>query len=523
MSPNNIPFLPGDRVIAYLRDSGATGQELSTEQQEEQLRAWCDQNSLVLTQLFIDAARQGSSTEKRDQFQEMISFLHDRNKKEKGVLIWSLSRFARNQDDSDYFKADLRRRNKIVWSMTENIPDTTEGRLIEKIYDFSNEKYLENLSIDVKRGLHHNVSEYRAVPGNPPFGFKKTTKVIGVRRDNTPHIVSTWIIDPDYVPIIQQAFKMRAAGYQIEDIHNQFHIMKNRSSYSTFFRNPLYTGELHFGGMVIQDFCEPIITRDVWEKVQSLNNKYTSHSRTIPEEDEIHPRRMSSSYILSGVIYCRQCGELMVGNTVKSKDARLREYYLCNNHKANMACSAPRIPAREVEGIVIDAISEYIQHPDALIDRQNRMAERSEDRKNELRANIKQITREIDDARRQISNITDKIANLPDTPLSLIDRLRDLELAIQKKSAAVDRLQSQLNNVNVRARTPAEIDELSENMLRLLTSDSPSEKHAIINIFIDRFDAERVDNSICGMLYFKEDNSLTGELIDSPPKFMPME
>jgi DNA invertase Pin-like site-specific DNA recombinase len=78
------PFQPGDLVVAYLRDSGHEDQELSVEQQEAAIRAWCDDQQLILTRLFIDAAAPGSSTGGRGQFLEMISYFH-RSPAEKGV------------------------------------------------------------------------------------------------------------------------------------------------------------------------------------------------------------------------------------------------------------------------------------------------------------------------------------------------------------------------------------------------------------------------------------------------------
>jgi DNA invertase Pin-like site-specific DNA recombinase len=47
---------------AYLRDSGGEEQELSIEQQEKEIRAWCLEKGYILTAIFKDEARPGSST-----------------------------------------------------------------------------------------------------------------------------------------------------------------------------------------------------------------------------------------------------------------------------------------------------------------------------------------------------------------------------------------------------------------------------------------------------------------------------
>jgi len=49
MTSSNLPFSPGDQVVAYLRDSGGQNQELSTDQQEQELSKWAVENNLIIT------------------------------------------------------------------------------------------------------------------------------------------------------------------------------------------------------------------------------------------------------------------------------------------------------------------------------------------------------------------------------------------------------------------------------------------------------------------------------------------
>ncbi len=117
--PKSLP--PGSHVIAYLRDSGGDKQELSTGQQRTEVQAYCKKHGLVLVEIFEDAARSGTSTAKREEFERMI----DQCKQEgyvEGLLVWNFARFARNVNDAMYHKADLRRRGITVHSMTDEIP-----------------------------------------------------------------------------------------------------------------------------------------------------------------------------------------------------------------------------------------------------------------------------------------------------------------------------------------------------------------------------------------------------------------
>jgi DNA invertase Pin-like site-specific DNA recombinase len=74
---------------------------------------------------------------------------------ESGVVIWKMSRFSRDIDDSQFYRADLRRRGYQVISISGNITEGPEGRFFEAAIDWLNERFLDDLSRDVKRGLSH--------------------------------------------------------------------------------------------------------------------------------------------------------------------------------------------------------------------------------------------------------------------------------------------------------------------------------------------------------------------------------
>ena len=97
----------------------------------------------------------------------MIRHFRSGEAKEKGLVIWKYSRFSRDVDDSAFYRADLRRMGYLIHSLNDNIPEGPEGRFFEAAIDWMNQRFLEDLSTDVKRGLHHLVQTYGCVPGTP--------------------------------------------------------------------------------------------------------------------------------------------------------------------------------------------------------------------------------------------------------------------------------------------------------------------------------------------------------------------
>ncbi|HPA34418.1 MAG: recombinase family protein [Chloroflexi bacterium] len=108
----SVPPSANNPAVAYLRDSGHEDQELSTDQQHAVISRYAAENHIPVLRWFIDAASPGSSTIGRRQFLGMIDYLRAPNCPAKTLLIWSYSRFARDIDDAQYFKADLRRHGR---------------------------------------------------------------------------------------------------------------------------------------------------------------------------------------------------------------------------------------------------------------------------------------------------------------------------------------------------------------------------------------------------------------------------
>ncbi len=142
----SVPPSANNPAVAYLRDSGHEDQELSTDQQHAVISRYAAENHIPVLRWFIDAASPGSSTIGRRQFLGMIDYLRAPNCPAKTLLIWSYSRFARDIDDAQYFKADLRRRGITIQSITDPVPAGLDGRFFESAIDWMNAKYLESLA-----------------------------------------------------------------------------------------------------------------------------------------------------------------------------------------------------------------------------------------------------------------------------------------------------------------------------------------------------------------------------------------
>lgn len=305
---------PGDTVWAYLRDSGGTAQEQSIPQQRAEVKEYCARHGVILTKVFVDEAISGGSVSGRDSFHDLISMATDPSTNPDGIFLWNFARFARDLDDANYYKALLRKRDVIVHSMTDPIPDGPYGRVVETLIDIANEEKRRQNARDVKRALHALVKDGYSCGGKPPRGYKAKKERIGTKRDGSPRIVSKWVPDLELWPLVKMAWAMRAEGAGYAEIRDatKRKLYKSKSSFTAFFANKTYLGIGKCGDLEIPDHHKAAIDRETWDKVQKLRRGHPTSNNTAHGH---HPRRVGAKYLLTGIATCVHCGSSMIMKT----------------------------------------------------------------------------------------------------------------------------------------------------------------------------------------------------------------
>ena len=484
--PSTLP--PGSTVWAYLRDSGGDTQDRSIMRQLESIQEYCKAHQLQLVHVWKDEAKSGTTTAGRDDFQRMIAQSKDIESNPMGLLLWNYARFARDLDDSTYYKSVLRRNGLIIHSLTDPIPEGPYARFVETLIDLSNEERSRQTSIDAKDGLRSIVKQ-GAVPGTPPAGFKRIPIVTVNPRTGEQRKNHKWEPDPKQTHKVRQAFEMRAAGSTLSEIHKSTRLYGSINSYRTFFTNRIYIGILEFGGMVIEHYCEPLIDMDTWNQVQKRIED-TSQKRF----KEQHPRRANSIYLLSGLIKCAQCGSPMSGNSVTFKSNRGRdEAYLCTRSKRKAGCDARRISRARLEDLVSSTLTDYVLIPDSLQATQeialaNQM--QGEARRDERRRSLQEDRMVLS---REIANITRAIAATGHSE-ALLNELKKKEIDRAQINTELKELEIPIEMVPDLTRP--ELESASNDLIGHLKSDSLEERRAALRGIIHEVVAERDGDSI---------------------------
>jgi site-specific DNA recombinase len=516
--PSTLP--PGSTVWAYLRDSGGPTQDRSVQQQREAIIEFCTQHGLILTlPPFEDIHKSGGSTQGRNDFDYMMSLSNSADQRPNGLLIWNYARFSRGGAwDAQFYKSTLRNRNIIIHSLTDKIPEGDFGPVIETIIDIANKQKKDEASMGAWRGLRHNVKQ-KAVPGNAPLGFVRTpiqiTSLEGVER--TAH---RWDPDPDFKLRINKAFRMKAAGKSLAQIHAGTKLYNSINSYVTFFNNPIYVGILHFGDLVMEDYCRPTIPRKLWDKVQVIMDAAKERKHLNSKTD--HPRRVASVYLLSSIAKCARCGGSLNGQTTKQPYGDDYRQYICATAKNKKTCTAKAIPGKVLEKLIIDGLHNFFDNPQNLINVLTEFQAMQANRQNLVDEERASITPQLATVRKKLSRLTEVLTEKPSSP-TLLKKLTSLE---EEETALLSKL-AQLKNHNtapIIIPTLEQSRERSDRIQQDLNSKDHTKVRQTLLGIIDAVKADRIGKHVVAKVDFyhvptvKKKNSEVNYVYITPPR-----
>lgn len=398
------PFEAGSLVYAYLRHSPGDNQTIDS--QEAAVQEWCEAHGLILLRVFKDESRTGSTTAGRDDFLLMIDTLRaELDLRPAGVVLWSFSRFARDFDDAQFYKSDLRRRGYLIHSVTDQIPDGAIGRLIESITDWKDEDRLREISKDSKRGLQWLAEQGYAIGGLPPRGYKKGAAVqVGKKKNGEPRLARRWEIDPEWETQVRKAWSMKLAGHSHLAIHRATGLFKCVTAYTWFFQNVSYAGYRKCGELIVANTQPAYVSREDFDKVQAAKGPRRYTGANCGE----HPRRRKEDnpFVLSGILYCGFCGGAMVGTT----NGPARNYRcLRKQRNGRESCRQHSIVAYWLHGLVCDWVTKNVLTLDHVLAAREQVNRRLSGSTKELAQRRVVLVRDIGKVDRSIKHLLDAV------------------------------------------------------------------------------------------------------------------
>lgn len=338
-------------AAAYIRVSTDDQVELSPESQLEVIRKYAAANGYLLADdyIFADEGISGRTAAKRPGFNHMIAAAKENPTPFETVLLWKFSRFARNQEESVFYKAMLRREGVDVVSVSEPLAEGPFGSLIERILEWMDEYYSIRLSGEVKRSMTLNAQKGR-LQASASFGYRvKEHKLVPV---------------PEEAALVQEIFSRFIGGeglYPIARWLNSMGVTTHRGSafenrtVEYILRNPVYIGKLRWNpaGRTRRDYkSENIILSDGGHEPLVEESTWQAAQKRMDEVKLQWGYKARPAYELkdwaSGLVRCAACGATLV--------FQRPGYFKCNNYVKGRCTASQHVKAELLHEAIVERL-----------------------------------------------------------------------------------------------------------------------------------------------------------------------
>ena len=355
---------PGTRAVTYLRVS-SRGQ-VETDYDPEGIsipaqRISCvrkaEQLGLTIVGEYVEPGQSATEMTKRVAFQQMLERIR-RDRDVDYVIVYKLSRFARNRIDDAVVMADLQKRNVTLVSATEQIDATPVGQLMHGILAAFNEYRSREDGADISYKMAQKAMNGGTI-GRAPIGHLNTIDRIEGRE------IRAVGIDEERAPFVKLAFELYASGeYTMEDIVEELtdrglttRATSHRpagpvstSKMSRLLRDRYYVGDVVYKGEVYQGRQPPLIDRALFDKVQDM----LITTGRAGERKRVHP------HYLKGSLWCGECRAMrgvsdsrMIIQRTLGRSQQEYFYFFCRARQEGQ-CDSRHLPFGLVEDAVIE-------------------------------------------------------------------------------------------------------------------------------------------------------------------------
>ena len=113
-------------AAAYVRVSTERQDEYSLDSQLKLIRDYAAAHDMIVPDefVFVEDGVSGRYAKRRRAFQNMIALAKEKERPFDAILVWKFSRFARNQEESIFYKSMLGRAGVDVISISEPLDDS---------------------------------------------------------------------------------------------------------------------------------------------------------------------------------------------------------------------------------------------------------------------------------------------------------------------------------------------------------------------------------------------------------------
>ncbi|MDI5979265.1 recombinase family protein [Amycolatopsis magusensis] len=277
---------------------------ISIPAQREACHRKAEQFGLTIVDEYVEPGQSALEMSRRAAFQRMLARIHDVGDIDH-VIVYKLSRLARNRVDDALIMADLRQRNVTLMSATESVDDTPVGQLMHGILAKFNEYQSRESDADIAYKMGQKVRNGGTV-GRARLGYLNHID----RTDGRE--LRTIVVDPEQAPLVRLDFELFAVGnLTLDQLSERLYPRGLRtrptsrhpaqrvsiSKLARMLHDRYYLGYVTYQDEELPGRHEPLIDQPLFDRVQAVIDARTTSGE----------RRRVHHHYLKGTLYCGHC------------------------------------------------------------------------------------------------------------------------------------------------------------------------------------------------------------------------
>ncbi len=315
----------------------------------------------------------------------------------------------------------------------ERLDDSPESVILESVIEGMAEYYSKNLAREVMKGLKETALQYKHTGGSPPLGYD-------LAEDKT------YVINTDESEAVKIIFDRYIKGYPysytIDELNNLGYKTKKgnnfgKNSLNGILSNEKYTGVYIFNKTVrtssngksrndkksedqiikVEGGVPQIIDKETFNQVRETMNQ----RRKSPGAN-----KAKSTYLLSSIIRCGECGHAFQGNRRLDKYKNTYVSYRCGCRKQKRTCSNREIKKDYIEEFVLSELENHVLNDASISILSKELNNRLKKKSDSSVVEIKALESKLKKLDKEIENILNAIMN-GIVNLALKEKLNELE------------------------------------------------------------------------------------------------
>ncbi|WP_408951446.1 recombinase family protein [Lysobacter sp. Hz 25] len=281
------------------------------------------------------------------------------------VVVYRLDRLTRSMRDFPVLLDLFDQHSVTLVSITESINTTDASGRMNLTMMMAFAQFERELAVDrVRDKMVASKKKGLWMHGIPPLGYDVQERRLVVNHAEAAQVRMIFRRLIETQSIMAVVNDMRGMGYRSKgwttlDGRVREPQPHDRSTIQKILHNRTYLGELKHLDQYFKESHQPIIEEGVWDQVQAVLAT-NAHARGNASRAKVH-------FLLKGLLVGPDQRALTPWHTTK-RNGRMYRYYLSTAqiHEGKMATTMPRLPAQEVESIVVSYLRRLLTSSEML-------------------------------------------------------------------------------------------------------------------------------------------------------------